>query len=34
MEKYLEHASAVTLQSGAGETSVRVEVQGLPERQR
>jgi len=31
MEKYLEHASAVTLQSGGGETSVRVEVQ---ERQR
>jgi len=27
MEKYLEHASAVTLQSGGGETSVRVEVQ-------
>jgi hypothetical protein len=34
MEKYLEHASAVTLQSGGGETSVRVEVQELPERQR
>jgi hypothetical protein len=32
MEKYLEHASAVTLQSGGGETSVRVEVQELPER--
>jgi hypothetical protein len=27
MEKYLEHASAVTLQSGGGETSVRVELQ-------
>jgi uncharacterized protein (DUF2141 family) len=34
MEKYLEHASAVTLQSGGAETSVRVEVQELPERHR
>jgi hypothetical protein len=34
MEKYLEHASAVTLQSGGGETSVRVEVQELQESQR
>jgi hypothetical protein len=34
MEKYLQHASAVTLQSGGGETSVRVEVQELPERHR
>jgi uncharacterized protein (DUF2141 family) len=34
MEKYLEHASAVTLQSGGGETNVRVEVQEPQERQR
>jgi hypothetical protein len=34
MEKYLGHANAVTLQSGGGETSVRVEVQELQERQR
>jgi hypothetical protein len=34
MEKYLERASAVTLQSGGGETSVRVEVQEPQERQR
>ncbi len=34
MEKYLEHASVVTLQSGGRETSVRVEVQGPQEKQR
>jgi hypothetical protein len=34
MKRYLEHASAVTLQSGGAETSVRVEVQELPERHR
>ena len=33
MEKYMEHASAVTLQSGE-ETSVRVEIQEPKERQR
>jgi hypothetical protein len=33
MKRYLEHASAVTLQSGGGETSVLVEVQELQERQ-
>lgn len=34
MEKYLEHASTVTLQPRGGETNVQVEVQETQERQR